>query len=137
MVPSSSEDLARALREQPRLSLNCLRRNGGNVIVAVLISFHSRDVFSAFNRPFVWMGFRLLFTRLAVHYLGAYSVSRILIKQTLLATATTVEPRFNDVAGDWPNLFVKWRVRYIENLDITNLRGNDQNVRYIEVIVND
>ena len=29
------------------------------------------------------------------------------------------------------------RVRYIENLDITNLRGNDQNVRYIEVIVND
>ena len=49
----------------------------------------------------------------------------------------TVEPRFNKVAGDRPNLFVKWRVRYIENLDITNLRGNDQNVRYIEVIVND
>ena len=49
----------------------------------------------------------------------------------------TVKPRFNEVAGDQPNLFVKWRVRYIENLDITNLRGNDQNVRYIEVIVND
>ena len=49
----------------------------------------------------------------------------------------TVEPRFNEVAGDRPNLFVKSRVRYIENLDITNLRGNDQNVRYIEVIVND
>ena len=48
-----------------------------------------------------------------------------------------VEPRFNEVAGDRPNLFVKWRVRYIEYLDITNLRGNDQNVRYIEVIVND
>ena len=48
----------------------------------------------------------------------------------------TVEPRFNEVAGDRPNLFVKWRVRYIENLNITNLRGNDQNVRYIEVIVN-
>ena len=43
----------------------------------------------------------------------------------------TVEPRFNEVAGDRPNLFVKWRVRYIENLDITNLRGNDQNVRYL------
>ena len=42
-----------------------------------------------------------------------------------------MEPRFNEVAGDRPNLFV------IENLDITNLRGNDQNVRYIEVIVND
>ena len=37
----------------------------------------------------------------------------------------TVEPQFN------------FRVRYIENFDITNLRGNDQNVRYIEVIVND
>ena len=51
----------------------------------------------------------------------------------------TVEPRFNEVAGDRPNLFVKSRVRYIENLDIKNLRGNDQNVRCIciEVIVND
>ena len=48
-----------------------------------------------------------------------------------------VEPRFNEVAGDRPNLFVKWRVRYIEYLHITNLRGNDQNVRYIEVVVND
>ena len=47
----------------------------------------------------------------------------------------TVEPRFNEVARDRPNWFVKSRVRYIENLDITNLRGNDQNVRYIEVIV--
>ena len=50
----------------------------------------------------------------------------------------TVELRFDEVAGDGPNLFVKWRVRYIENFDITNfLRGNDQNVRYIEVVVND
>ena len=49
----------------------------------------------------------------------------------------TVEPRFNEIAGDRPNLFVKSMVRYIENLDITNLRGNDQKVCYIEVIVND
>ena len=49
----------------------------------------------------------------------------------------TVEPRFNEVAGDRPNLFVKSGVRYIENLDITNLSGNDPNVCYIEVIVND
>ena len=53
------------------------------------------------------------------------------------ASLNTVEPRFNEVTGDWSNLFVKSRVRYIENLDIRNLRGNDQNVRYIEVIVND
>ena len=50
---------------------------------------------------------------------------------------STVEPRFNEVIGDRPNLFVKSRVRYIENLDITNLRGNNQNVCYIKVIVND
>ena len=49
----------------------------------------------------------------------------------------TVKPRFNGVVGDRPKLFVKWRVRYIENLDITNLRENDQNVCYIEDIVND
>ena len=29
---------------------------------------------------------------------------------------STVEPRFNEVVGDRPNLFVKWRVRYIEVL---------------------
>ena len=27
-----------------------------------------------------------------------------------------MEPRFNEVAGDRQNLFVKWRVRYIEVL---------------------
>ena len=49
----------------------------------------------------------------------------------------TVEPRFNEVAGDRPNLFVKWRVHYIENLNIMNLRGNNQNVHYMEVMVNE
>ena len=38
-------------------------------------------------------------------------------------TKNTVEPRFNEVTRYRANLFVKWRVRYIENLDITNLRG--------------
>jgi len=56
---------------------------------------------------------------------------------SLKLNTCTVEPRFNEVTGDQPNLFVKLRVRYIENLDITNLRGNDQNVCYIEVVVND
>ena len=49
----------------------------------------------------------------------------------------TVESRFNEITRDWPNLFVNWRVHYIGNIDITNLRGNEHNVRYIEVIVND
>ena len=69
------------------------------------------------------------------------SVLRVMIvislEESRAAQCSTVEPRFNEVAGDRPNVFVKWRVRYIEYLDITNLRGNDQNVRYIEVIVND
>ena len=34
-------------------------------------------------------------------------------------------------------MFLKWKVRYIETLDIMNLRGNDQNLCYIEVMVND
>ena len=61
----------------------------------------------------------------------------IIIIILIIIIIITVELRFNEVAGDRPNLFVKSSVRYIENLDITNLRGNDQTVRYIEVIVND
>ena len=45
----------------------------------------------------------------------------------------TVEPLFNEFGGDWVNLFIKSRFRYIENLDITNWRGNNENVRHIEV----
>ena len=46
---------------------------------------------------------------------------------------TTVALRFNEVPRNWGNLFVTSRVRYIENLHITNLWKNNQNVRYIEV----
>ena len=45
----------------------------------------------------------------------------------------TVEPRFNEVPRDWGNWFVLLRVCYIENLNITNLQKNNQDVRYIEV----
>ena len=65
---------------------------------------------------------------------GCYHNSAV-IASCFLMKFNTVEPRFNEVAGDRPNLFVKSRARCIENLDITNLRGNDQNVHYIEVIV--
>ena len=76
MVPSSSEDITRAMRGQlkPRCR-NYLGRNGGNVIVYVLISFHSRDVFCALSCRFVSPGFRLFCARLTVHYLAVYSVS--------------------------------------------------------------
>ena len=37
-------------------------------------------------------------------------------KSLVVYNLSTVEPRFNEVAGDRPNLFVKWRVRYIEVL---------------------
>ena len=35
----------------------------------------------------------------------------------------TVEPRFNGVAGDRPNLFVKWRVCYIEKTRHNEFEG--------------
>ena len=48
------------------------------------------------------------------------------------SSCTVLEIRFNKVAGEWLNLFLKSRVCYIyiENLNITNLKGNNQNVRY-------
>ena len=76
MVPSSSEDITRAMRGQLKpLCRNYLGRNGGNVIVYVLISFHSRDVFCTLSCLLVPPGFRLFCARLAVHYLAVYSVS--------------------------------------------------------------
>ena len=36
----------------------------------------------------------------------------------------TVVPRFNEVPGDWGNLFVLSKVRYIEHLRLTNFRKN-------------
>ena len=45
----------------------------------------------------------------------------------------TVEPRFNEVPRDWANWFVISRVRYIENLVITNLLENNQSVLCIGV----
>ena len=45
---------------------------------------------------------------------------KVLIGGYLINHDTTVEPRFNEVPMDWANWFVISRVRYIENLDITN-----------------
>ena len=73
MVPSSSEDITRG--QLKPLCRNYLGRNGGNVIVYVLISFHSRDVFCTLSCLFVPPGFRWFCARLAVHYLAVYSVS--------------------------------------------------------------
>ena len=68
MAPSFSEDVTRAMRGQPRrLSRNNRRRNGGNIIVYVLIVV----------RP----GFCFICARLAVHYLALYSVLRSLISK--------------------------------------------------------
>ena len=76
MVHNSYAGITRTMRGQPnRLPRNYPRRNGGNVIVYALISFHSRDVFCALSRLFVRPGFRLFCARLdSVHYLVVYSV---------------------------------------------------------------
>ena len=88
IVPSSSANITRTLRGQPkRLSRNYRKRNGRNVIVYVLISFHSRDVPCVLSRVFVQTGFRMFCARLAVHYLAVHSILGSLIKQSLTATA--------------------------------------------------
>ena len=54
----------------------------------VLISFHSRDVFSTLSCLFVRPGFRLFCAHLGVQYLAVYSVSESLARQTLTVTVT-------------------------------------------------
>ena len=52
IVPSSSADITSALRAQPkRLSRNYRRQIGGNVIIYVLIPFHSREIYSLHFQP--------------------------------------------------------------------------------------
>ena len=65
------------------------RRNGGNAIVYVLISFHSRDVLCLVSRRFVRPAFRLFCARLAVHCWAIYFILGSLIEQSLTATATS------------------------------------------------
>ena len=83
IVPSSSEDVTRAMCGQPkRLSRSYRRRDGGDAVVYVLILFHSRDVLCTLNRLFGLPGFRLFRARLAVHFLAANSILGSLIKQS-------------------------------------------------------
>ena len=71
VVPSSSEDVAQAMRGQAKwLSRNQLRRNGGKggeffFCLDFQKTFHSRDVFCTLVRRFFRLGFRLLCARLA------------------------------------------------------------------------
>ena len=58
-----------------RLSRNYLRRNGGDVIVDVLISFHSRDVSSALLAVLLFGRALPLFRcSFGCYYLAVYSV---------------------------------------------------------------
>ena len=46
---------------------------------------------------------------------------KVSYQQLAAMVVISVKPRFNEVPRDWGNVFVISRVRYIENLDITNL----------------
>ena len=62
IAPSSCEDLTRAMRGQPkRLTRNYLRKNGGNVILYVLVSFHTGYVFCTLSRLFAQSGISFVF----------------------------------------------------------------------------
>ena len=53
----------------------------------------------------------------------------------MLRLEYTVEPRFNEVAVDWPNSFVKSRVRYIKVLfHMFYYYWGKNTFRYIEVL---
>ena len=65
-------------------------------------------------------------------------VSRVLKKSRVvkrLYYMNTVEPRFNEVAGDRPNLFVKWRVRYIEVLFHTFYCNFGRDIEIISFVI--
>ena len=50
-------------------------KNGGNVILYVLVSFHTGDVFCTLSRPFSAIGHFVCFSvLLAVDYFAVYSV---------------------------------------------------------------
>ena len=73
IVPSSSEDVTRAMRGQPkRFSRNYLRRNSGNVILYVVVSFHTRDVFCTLSRHLYGGVFVCFPASLAVNYFAVY-----------------------------------------------------------------
>ena len=95
-------NIIHALHGEPkRLSRNYRRRNGGNVIVNVLISFHSRDVPCILSRLFVRPGFRMFCVHLAVHYLAVYLILRILIK--LSSTLKVLKIKVNVNKTEWLN----------------------------------
>ena len=61
IVPSSSEDVTRAMRGGRSDFTRLPGKNGGNIILYVLVSFQTRDLFCTLIRLFVWPGFRLIF----------------------------------------------------------------------------
>ena len=101
-MPSSSEDVARAMRGQPKgFSRNYLRRNGTSFYM-----FWFRfipEMFSALSAAILYGRAFVRFSAcLAIHYFGVYSVFGSLItrklKQTTTATATgtLLNKRFNE-----------------------------------------
>ena len=51
------------------------------------------------------------------------------------SVCTTVEPRFNEVAGDRQNMFVEWRVRYIEVLFHTFYCNFGRDIEIISFVI--
>ena len=65
-------------------------KNGGKVILYVLVSFHTGYVFYTLSRLFCAVGHFVCFSaRLAAHYFAVYSVLGSSMKQILTATATS------------------------------------------------
>ena len=92
IVPSSSANITRPLlawtaEATQFLDIYYRRRNGGNVIVNVLVSFHSRERFPALSAVFLFGRAFVCFVlvQLVVHYSAVFTE----IEQSLTATATS------------------------------------------------
>ena len=127
MVPSSSEDITRAMRGQPtRLPRNSawyMRRNGGKVIVYGLISFQSRDVFCTLSCLLVRPGFGLFCARLALElelelyfYLNTVNLSdKIIIKIIIYFTLYKHDLKISIVKIEKNSALHRCRVRFVDS----------------------
>ena len=100
----NSREKGAGMRDQdpPSRPSTYRRQNGGNVIMYVLISFHSREVFCILSRHFVRPGFRLFCARLTVLYSAVYSILGSLV------TSKRASVRYNSLFISLP-LFTKLR----------------------------
>ena len=80
-------------------------------------------------------GVSTLIWRIAMFLYPSVAENKFKARTTAKKFPNTVEPRFNEVAGDRPNVFVKWRVRYIEVLFHTFYCNFGRDIEIISFVI--